>query len=141
MDVSQLYTYVSVLIFVPWALLLFAPRWRYTAMVAFLSALVLSLLAAYFTYLFLTDGAREGHLLSAEGLKNLFRHPAMLMTGWFNYLSFSLLIGIWQVHDARAKRLPHWLVVPTLLLTLLGGPVGALVYSVLRFFRTGKWQV
>ncbi len=140
MSINQFYTYASVLIFVPWALLLFAPRWRYTATVAFLCALALSLAAACFTYAFLTDGAREGDLLSVEGLTNLFRHPAMLLTGWLNYLSFSLLVGIWQVHDARTIRLPHGLVVPTLLLTMLGGPVGALVYSAMRFFRTGKWQ-
>ncbi len=139
MPAEPLYTYISALVFGPWLLLLFAPRWRYTAATAFLSALIFSLIAAYSAYTFLVEGAREGHLLSVEGLRNLFRHPAMVLTGWLNYLSFSLLIGIWQVHDASASRLPHWLVIPTLLFTLLGGPIGALAYSFLRLLRTGKW--
>ncbi|MCS6928280.1 MAG: ABA4-like family protein [Saprospiraceae bacterium] len=141
MTVSQFYAYASILIFVPWALLIAAPRWRYTEILAFLTALGLSLAAAFFTYEFLTDEARQGNLLSFEGMKNLFRHPAMLLTGWFNYLSFSLLVGIWLVSDARSNRLPHWLVVPVLVLTLLGGPVGALVYLGLRSFKTGKWRI
>lgn len=141
MTADQFYTYASVLIFVPWALLIFAPNGRYTERVAFGSALLLSLAAAWFTYAYLTNGHEGGSFLSLEGLKNLFRQPAMVLTGWFNYLSFCLLVGIWQVHDARQQNIPHLAVAPGLVLTMLAGPAGLLVYLVVRFFKTRKWAV
>ena len=112
MTADNFYSYASVLIFVPWALLIFAPRWRFTEPVAFGSALLLSLAAAWFTFNFLSNGENDGSLLTLEGLKNLFRSQSMILTGWFNYLSFCLLVGIWQVHDARQEKIPHFAVAP-----------------------------
>ncbi len=141
MTADNFYSYASVLIFVPWALLIFAPRWRFTEPVAFGSALLLSLAAAWFTFNFLSNGENDGSLLTLEGLKNLFRSQSMILTGWFNYLSFCLLVGIWQVHDARQEKIPHFTVAPGLVLTMLAGPAGLLVYLVIRALRKGKWEI
>ena len=141
MTADAFYSYASVLIFIPWALLIFAARWRFSEPIAFGSALLLSLAAAWFTFSYLSDGEVGGSLLSLDGLKNLFRSQAMLLTGWFNYLSFCLLVGIWQVHDAREEEIPHIAVVPGLILTLLAGPAGLLVYLLIRAIRKGKWEV
>lgn len=141
MTADSFYGYASILIFIPWGLLIFASRWRYSEAIAFGSALFLSLAAAWFTFHYLSDGDAGGNLLSLDGLKNLFRSQAMVLTGWFNYLSFSLLVGIWQVHDARQEKIPHIAVVPGLVLTLLAGPAGLLIYLVIRAVRKGKWEV
>ena len=141
MSADTFYAYASVLIFAPWALLILAPNWRFTEPVAFASALLLSLVAAWFTFDYLANGEHGGSLLSLEGLKNLFRNQAMILTGWFNYLSFCLLVGIWQVHDAREVEIPHFAVVPGLLLTMLAGPAGLLVYLLVRAVRKGKWEM
>lgn len=141
MTADNFYWYASVLIFVPWALLIFASRWRFTEPIAFGSALLLSLAAAWFTFTFLSNGENEGSLLSLDGLGNLFRSKSMILTGWFNYLSFSLLVGIWQVHDARQEKISHFAVIPGLILTLLAGPAGLLVYLAIRALRKGKWDI
>lgn len=141
MTADNFFSYASILIFVPWGLLVFAPRWRFTEPVAFGSALFLSLAAAWFTFAYLSNGEESGSLISLDGLKNLFRSKSMILTGWFNYLSFSLLVGIWQVHDARQEKIPHFAVVPGLILTLLAGPAGLLVYLAIRALRKGKWEV
>ncbi len=142
MTADNFYWYASVLIFIPWAMLVFAPRWRFSEPIAFGSALLLSLVAAWFTFSYLSDSeAGGGNLLSLDGLTNLFRSKSMILTGWFNYLSFSLLVGIWQVHDARQEKIPHFAVIPGLLLTLLAGPAGLLVYLAVRAIRKGKWEV
>ena len=141
MTADNFYWYASVLIFIPWGLMIFAPRWRFTEPVAFGSALFLSLAAAWFTFSYLGGNNEDGSLLSLDGLKNLFRSKSMILTGWFNYLSFTLLVGVWQVHDARQEKIPHFAVVPGLILTLLAGPAGLLVYLVVRAVRKGKWEV
>lgn len=141
MTADNFYWYASVLIFIPWGLLIFASRWRFTEPLAFGSALLLSLAAAWFTFQYLSSSEGGGSLLSLQGLENLFRSKSMILTGWFNYLSFSLLVGIWQVHDARQEKIPQLAVVPGLILTLLAGPAGLLVYLSVRALRKGKWEV
>lgn len=141
MSADDFYWYASVLIFLPWALLILAPRWRYSELIAFVAAGILILAAAVFTFRYLSGGESGGNLISLEGFRNLFRSKEMLLTGWLNYLSFCLLVGTWQTHDARQLKIPHLFIVPALLLTLLTGPVGLLLYLLVRFFKTRKWEV
>ncbi|MCW5922627.1 MAG: DUF4281 domain-containing protein [Saprospiraceae bacterium] len=141
MSSDDFYWYASVLIFIPWALLIFAPRWQYTEPIAFGSAVVLLLAAAIFTIQYLVGAEGGGSLRSLDGLTNLFRSKEMLLTGWLNYLSFCLLVGTWQTHDARQLKIGHIFLIPSLLLTMLTGPAGLLLYLVVRFFKTKKWEV
>lgn len=141
MSADDFYWYASILIFIPWALLIFVPTWKFTEPAAFGSAIVLLVAAAIFTIQYLTGPEAGGNLLSLEGFKNLFRSKEMLLTGWLNYLSFCLLVGAWQSHDARQLKIGHIFVIPSLLLTMLTGPAGLLVYLVVRFFRTKKWEI
>lgn len=141
MSADSFYWYASVLIFIPWGLLIVAPRWQYTEPVAFGSAIVLLCAAAIFTFKYLTGPTGGGSFLSLEGFENLFRSKEMLLTGWLNYLSFCLLVGTWQTHDARQLKIGHIFLIPSLLLTMITGPAGLLLYLVVRFFRTKKWEI
>lgn len=141
MSADDFYWYASILIFIPWALLVFAPTWQYTEPVAFGAAIVLLIAAAIFTFSYLAGAETVGNLLSLEGFKNLFRSKEMLLTGWLNYLSFCLLVGTWQTHDARQLKIGHVFIIPSLLLTMLTGPAGLLLYLLVRFFRTKKWEL
>ncbi len=49
-----------------------------------------------------------------------------------HYLCFDLSIGIWESKDARRRGIPHLLLVPVLLFTFLFGPLGFLLYTLLR---------
>ena len=141
MGANDFYWYASIIIFLPWALLIAAPNWKYTEAVAFAAAIILLVAAAVFTVRYLAGGDENGSFLSFDGLMNLFRNKEMLLTGWLNYLSFCLLVGTWQTHDARQLKIGHIFVVPSLLLTMLTGPAGLLLYMVLRFFKTKKWDI
>lgn len=141
MNANDFYWYASSIIFLPWGLLMFAPNWKYTEAVAFGSAIILFLAATVFTFQYLLHGDDDGSFLTFEGFTNLFHNTEMLLTGWLNYLSFCLLVGSWQSHDARQLKIGHIFVVPCLLLTMLAGPAGLLLYMVLRFFKTKKWEL
>jgi hypothetical protein len=41
-------------------------------------------------------------------------------------------VGIWELSDAERHRLPHVLVIPSLILTFLFGPAGLLLYLLTR---------
>jgi Domain of unknown function (DUF4281) len=141
MTPDSFYWYASIIIFLPWLLLIAAPNWRYTEPISFGAATVLLIVAVVFTFQFLISLEEGGNLLSLEGIRNLFRSKEMLLTGWLNYLSFCLMVGTWQTHDARQLRIGHVFVIPSLLLTMLTGPAGLLLYLLVRFFKTKKWDL
>ena len=141
MSADNFYWYSTVLIFIPWLLMIFMPSWRFTERIAFGAGFILMLAAAYFTIAYLLNGGSDGgSLFSLDGLTHLFRSKEMLLTGWLNYLSFSLFAGAFQVHDGRENEIPHLWVIPCLLLTFVAGPSGLLLYLLLRWVKTRKWE-
>jgi hypothetical protein len=115
-----------------WALLVFAPRWRWTAgFVA--SVLIPGLLAAVYVYLIATRWAgAAGGFGSLADVRRLFDDPGLLLAGWIHYLAFDLFVGSWEIRDAQRLGIPHLAVVPCLVLTFLFGPAGWLLYFVVR---------
>jgi len=73
----------------------------------------------------------SGFLDGATG-SALFASPLAATFGWIHYLIFDLFIGAWESRDAQRRGIPHWAVIPCLLVTLLAGPIGLLVYLALR---------
>ena len=141
MTIDNFYWWASILIFIPWLLLLLAPNGKYTDIIAFGAAIILMMAGAWFTFSYLRTGSGDGHLLTVTGLKNLFRDTDIVMAGWFNYLSICLLLGIWQRHDGDDRRIPHIFMFIPLLLTMIGGPMGVLLYLTIRAIKTGKWEL
>ena len=58
----------------------------------------------------------------------------MAVLCWIHYLAFDLFVGAWIVRDVGRRGLPHLAVAPCVLLTMMYGPTGLLVYLTLRFF-------
>jgi hypothetical protein len=80
-------------------------------------------------------GRTPGSFSTLAGVGLLFSNPWLLLAGWVHYLAFDLLIGSWEVQDAREHGISHLVVVPCLVLTFLFGPAGWLVYMVVRSIR------
>ena len=70
-----------------------------------------------------------------EQVARLFANRWLLLAGWVHYLAFALFLGSWEARDARLHGIPHWLVLPCLLLTFLCGPAGWLLYMIVRAAR------
>ena len=76
-----------------------------------------------------------GGFSTLAAVATLFSNPWLLLAGWIHYLAFDLLVGSWELQDARERGIPHLLVVPCLALTFLFGPAGWLLYTVVRSIR------
>lgn len=144
MDFERFFSAVNMLVLPGWLLLVFLPRWRYSAgFVA--SCLVPALLAICYLGLFLayfrSHEAGFSAFNSLAGVKSLFQTDALLLAGWIHYLAFDLFVGSWEVRDARRLGIHHLLVVPCLGLTFMLGPVGWLLYFVLRLIVRGRWTI
>ncbi|HET6417269.1 MAG TPA: ABA4-like family protein [Polyangiales bacterium] len=118
-----------------WLLLILAPRWSWTERLVH-SPIVLLLLTPIYAYMLFGYGpAPEGMSFSSlYGIMVGFSAPHVAVAGWIHYLIFDLFVGAWEARDARRRGVPHLLLVPCLLATLLIGPVGLLLYVLVRFF-------
>jgi hypothetical protein len=74
----------------------------------------------------------EGGFSSLAAVRQLFQSDAILLAGWLHYLAFDLFVGAWEVRTARATGISHFLVLPCLVLTFLFGPLGFLLFLIVR---------
>ena len=132
MHLEGIFSGLSALAMIGWLALAVAPLQR-SWCVAFARILALLLAAAYLAQYFLTTEHVDGGGFSTlAGVAALFSNPGNLMMGWTHYLAFDLFIGSWEVEDAAANGVPHQLLLPCLFLTLMVGPIGLLLYFLVR---------
>jgi membrane protein insertase Oxa1/YidC/SpoIIIJ len=81
-------------------------------------------------------GESKGGFGSLTDVAALFSNHWVLLAGWIHYLAFDLFMGSWEVRDAQAHGISHFLVIPCLFFTFMFGPVGLLLYFVIRGVRT-----
>jgi hypothetical protein len=74
----------------------------------------------------------SGSFSSLSGVAELFGNRWLLLAGWLHYLAFDLLIGRWEMIDARERGIHFLLVAPCLVVTFLFGPAGWLAYQIVR---------
>ncbi len=134
MNLETVFTCCNYAVLPAWGLLAVAPRWRGTQLLVHTAAVPL-LLAVVYLYFILTGfgGSDEGGFASLQGVMALFSEPRAVLAGWIHYLAFDLFIGAWEVRDAQRRRIHHLLVVPCLFFTLMLGPIGLLLYFILRW--------
>lgn len=134
MKAEQIFSIANTLALLSWIILLIAPRWKWTNKIILSGAIPLLLSAAYLVLIVLFFGKAEGGFDSLSNVMKLFTNEWAVLAGWIHYLAFDLFVGSWEVKDSQAKGISHWLVIPCLILTFLFGPIGFLLYSILRFF-------
>lgn len=134
MSAEQVFSIASTTALAAWLLLVFVPRWRWTE---YITGLVVPLAFAviYLTIVAVNIAASSGDFQSLAGVAALFADPWVLLGGWIHYLAFDLLVGTWEVRDATSRGIPHWVVVPCLVLTFLLGPIGWLLYQGVRGYK------
>ncbi len=134
MTADKIFSIVNLIAMLSWIILIVAPRWIVTRKIILSGAIPLLLSVAYLVLIVLFFGKSEGGFDSLGNVMKLFTNEWSVLAGWIHYLAFDLFVGIWEVKDAQAKNISHWFVIPCLILTFLLGPIGFLLYSILRLF-------
>lgn len=130
-----------------WVVLAFAPK--RTMMVPFVFFAGSVLLACLYASLiiplmagWISDGGPVGRppadFSTLAGVMALFDSPGGATIGWVHYLAFDLFVGTWISRNADAHKMSRWLQVPILFFTLMAGPIGLLLYLLLRQFAGDK---
>jgi hypothetical protein len=79
-------------------------------------------------------GRAEGGFGSLPEVMKLFTNEWAVLAGWIHYLAFDMFVGAWEVKDSQEQGVSHVLVIPCLVLTFLLGPIGFLLYHIIRRF-------
>ena len=120
-----------------WLLLAFAPQWSGTQKLVHAVWIPALLAIVYGGAFALNPDSPEGAGFgSLSGVMALFTSPYAVLAGWIHYLAFDLFVGAWEVRDAQRRGVPHLLVIPCLLFTLMLGPLGLMLYLLIRFVKT-----
>jgi hypothetical protein len=80
----------------------------------------------------------HGGFSSLQDVRALFSNDHLLLAGWVHYLAFDLFVGTWIAKDSQEKLLNPLMILPLLGLTFMFGPIGLLVYLLLRRFFNPK---
>lgn len=132
MSPEQLFPVLNAVSLVSWLLLAIFPRRPLVTRTIAGAAVPVFFAVAYIAIIASAWGGSEGGFSSLDGVASLFANRWLLLAGWTHYLAFDLLVGVWEVRDSIERRIPHLLVVPCLALTFMFGPVGWLLYQLIR---------
>ncbi len=137
-DWGLVFNVVNIIAAVGWAALILLPRWpALLSAVLYLGVGLLCLIYAtgligVLTGVIPTPDGGGADFTTIAGVRAIFASDAGVVIGWTHYLAFDLFIGLWIVRDADAKGLSRWVQAPILLATFIAGPLGLLVWLLVR---------
>lgn len=123
-----------------WLLMFVAPGTVVTRFVVYSYVYPIAFGILYILLLAFTLQTGSGDFGSLEGVKQLFSGEWAVVLGWAHYLVFDMFIGSWELQDSRQLGISHWIMLPCLFLTFMLGPIGLLLYLLVRGLKTGKWS-
>ena len=147
--IDQIYTFFTVEIIYQWLNLGVLPFWFVLIVFpqskisrVFITSIfpifILSLVYVYLLYISYLDGydflQNFKLYLGLGGISNLFENQFFLILFWVHFLAINLFCGGWIVNDSQMFRMNKILVSFPLIITYLIGPMGILIYWIIRIF-------
>ncbi|MDQ3078288.1 MAG: ABA4-like family protein [Pseudomonadota bacterium] len=148
MNWDFLFGFTNTIALVGWLALALLPRGpSVMALVLYAGVAMLCLIyAVLFVLLFgrlvdlglVTAATGQGGFTSIEGIRQLFATDGGIVVGWTHYLAFDLFVGLWIAKDADHKSFSRLVQIPFLFATLMAGPIGLLLWLVVRERRARR---
>lgn len=138
MDASQVFQIGNSAIILGWILLLAAPNWKLTQPIILKGVIVIY--AIVYSYLILKDigDLKSDSFGTLTSVKALFQNDNAVVAGWFHYLAFDLFVGAYIVREGIKTGMSRWLYSICLPFTLMFGPMGYLIFSVMKLINGKK---
>ena len=129
---SALFGVTNAISLLAWALLILGPRGQRTSAIILYFGVGLLCLAYAVMFAVQIENLFRGDFTGIAGIRALFGEDGGVVLGWTHYLAFDLFIGQWIAKDADHKGISRLAQAPVLLLTLFAGPIGLLLWLVVR---------
>ncbi|WID97622.1 ABA4-like family protein [Bosea vestrisii] len=132
LNLDDAFTRAGQLAMLGWLALILLPRWRgiSAALAGWIIPALLSL--GYSVLIAVHWHDAKGSFSTLDSVAALFASKPLLLAGWVHYLAFDLFVGNWILRRSQAEGIPHWLMLPVLLMTFLFGPFGFIAYLLLE---------
>ena len=136
---TEIFSMANMMAMPMWLLLIILPKWKVTRFLIDYKVipLLLSLFYAFYIVLHIQSGAGLD-FGSLSSVMSLFTLEDAVMAGWVHYLAFDLLVGMWMINQNRSLGIHQLLMAPCLFATFMLGPIGFLLFMVLRTFKLRK---
>lgn len=133
---EQLFQLSNLLIMPFWLLMILLPLWGWTQRIIASPWIVVPPALLYAILVLPGIGSLLGQLASPEltQIASLLGTPAGATIAWAHFVTFDLFVGRWAYLDSRNRGLSAWVVSPILFLILMFGPLGFLLYLIVRTF-------
>ena len=123
-----------------WFILMFFPNSKVCGV--FVSSVfpifILSIIYLYLVYYYFISGydfvQNFSLYLGLDYLGELFSERAFLIIFWTHFLAINLFCGSWIVSDSRKFSMSKILVFIPLIITYFTGPLGIIIYWIIRIF-------
>ena len=127
-----------------WLLLIFLPTSKITQFFvnSVIIPLILSTLYIYLIYqAFIMDESLAqifNLYLSIDGLYTIFATENFLLSFWIHFIALNLFVGSWISRDGVKYNIPRGVVFFPLILVYFIGPIGLVLYWIIRVFYAKK---
>ena len=126
-----------------WILLIFSPNNIITRFLvhSIVAPLLLGIAYVFITYkIYLNGNFLDGFelYLGIENLYAIFSDEHFLLIFWLHFLSISLFVGSWIARDSVRYLIPQSLTALSLIVTYFTGPLGIIIYWIIRIFFAKK---
>lgn len=135
---EQLFQLANVLVVPFWLLMILLPFWSWTKRII-ASPWIAAPAALLYVSLILPDFVSLLAQLASPQLlaiAALLGTPAGATVAWAHFVAFDLFVGRWVYLDSRERGISAWLVSPILFFVLMFGPLGLLLYLLVRRFAS-----
>ena len=135
MDAASIFSLGNSCILIGWILLIFLPNWKYTQ-VSILNGLIV-LYSVVYAYLILKDigDFRADSFSTLANVKALLQNDNAVAAGWFHYLSCDLFVGAYIVRKSISLGISRWLYTLALPFTFMFGPMGYLIFFIIKSLK------
>ena len=137
-----MWTNIGVLPF--WLLLIFIPNSKFTRFFtnSIIIPLILSCAYGYVVYkaILLDENIYDifNLYIDIDNLYTIFATESFLLIFWLHFIAINLFLGSWIARDGTKYNLPRVIVGITLVLVYFIGPIGLVLYWMIRIFYAKK---
>ena len=141
---ENIYIWTNLGILPFWLMIIFIPNSRITQI--FVNSIILPLLLSvlYIYVIYQATSLNESIVeifrlyLSIEDLYTVFATESFLLIFWLHFLALNLFLGSWISRDAVKYNMSKTIVYLPLILIYFSGPVGLVLYWIIRIFYAKK---
>ena len=138
--IEILYLWVNVGVLPFWFLIIFFPQSQLCRYLA-TSVFPIFLLSVAYSFVLYKSHLNSYDFLGSFNLylgidyvANLFEDKSYLLLFWIHFVSVNLFIGGWILKDSQKFLINKFLLALPLIITYLIGPIGLVIYWILRIF-------